>query len=153
MPGAHAATTVSPLALHAVAHRVAGTLRHDVVLGGGHVVYTDEPRDIGGGDTAPSPHELLPASLASCVATTIEMYAARKGWDIGAVTVEVDYRHKDSPRRFEVAVHLPDDLTPEQHERLMVIAGKCPVHRALESGFEFAHRLVPAPRTPIRAAV
>ena len=141
------------MALHATAHRIAGTLRHDVVLGGGrHVIYTDEPRDVGGGDTAPSPHELLPASLASCIATTIEMYATRKGWDVGAVRVEVDYDHKASPRRFEVVVHLPDDLTSDQHERLMVIAGKCPVHRALETGFEFAHRMVRTPRTPIRAA-
>jgi putative redox protein len=141
------------MALHATARRIAGTLRHDVVLGSGrHVIYTDEPREVGGGDTAPSPHELLPASLASCVATTIEMYATRKGWDVGAVTVEVDYDHKASPRRFAVVVHLPDDLTSDQHERLMVIAGKCPVHRALETGFEFAHRMVPTPSAPIRAA-
>ncbi len=139
--------------LHATAHRIVGTLRHDIVIGSGrHVVYSDEPRELGGSDTAPSPHELLPASLAACVATTIEIYAARKGWDVGAVTVEVDYDHSASPRRFEVAVHLPDDLTDAQHERLMVVARKCPVHRALTSGFDFAHRLVRVPRAPARAA-
>ena len=50
------------------------------------------------------------------------------------------------------AVHLPDGLTPELHERLVVIAGMCPVHRALGSGLESAHWWVRAPRTPIRAA-
>jgi putative redox protein len=141
------------MALHATAHRIAGTLRHDVVLAGGrHVIYTDEPRDVGGTDTAPSPPELLPASLASSVATTIEMYAARNGWDVGAVIVEVEYQPEASPQCFEVTVHLPDDLTLKQHERLMLVAGKCPVHRALESGFEFAYRMVRTPRKPVRAA-
>ena len=51
----------------------------------------DEPKDEGGEDAGPSPQELLAASLASCTAITMEMYAQRKGWDIGDVTVDVDY--------------------------------------------------------------
>ena len=57
----------------------------------GHRVTADEPENQGGQDLGPSPQELLAASLASCMAITMEMYATRKGWDIGAVEVECEY--------------------------------------------------------------
>jgi len=56
-----------------------------------HKLTVDEPEDNGGDDSGPSPQELLAASLASCTAVTIEMYAKRKGWDVGDVSVDVDY--------------------------------------------------------------
>jgi putative redox protein len=58
---------------------------------GGHVLTVDEPEEKGGRDQGPTPQELLAASLASCVAITIEMYAQRKGWDLGAIEVECEY--------------------------------------------------------------
>ena len=64
--------------------------RHDIRIRD-HVVSADEPRDADGDDTAPSPQELLAASLASCTAVTVEMYAARKGWDIGELEVSAEY--------------------------------------------------------------
>jgi len=131
--------------LTASARRVAG-LRHDVLIDGRHHVTTDEPTHLGGTDTAPTPHELLAASFAACVATTVEMYAARKGWDIGDVSVDVVYDHQAEPRRFDLTLTLPDDLSAEQLQRLERVAHACPVHRALEAGFEFAQSLQTAPR-------
>ena len=58
---------------------------------GHHTLIADEPRDKGGTDTGASPMQLLALSLAGCTAITIEMYAERKGWDVGDVEVEVDY--------------------------------------------------------------
>ena len=46
--------------------------------------------DRGGTDTGPRPTQLLAASLAGCTAITVEMYADRKGWDVGAIEVDVD---------------------------------------------------------------
>jgi putative redox protein len=98
----------------------------------GHQIIADEPEASGGTDTGPSPTELLALSLASCTAVTVEMYAARKGWELGAVEVEVDYEFEAPGRgRYEVVVKLPTKLSDDQRERLRVIAGKCPVHRAL----------------------
>ena len=70
-------------------------------------------------------------SLASCTAITMEMYAARKGWDIGNVEVDVAVQpaERGCPTKFELVLRLPDDLPEEQVERLRVIAAKCPVHR------------------------
>ncbi len=105
---------------------------HEVEIEGGHTVLVDEPADSGGEDTGPSPTRLLAASLAGCVAVTIEMYAERKGWDLGKVEVDVNAEHEGhAPRSFTVTLHLPADLSEEQRARLLVIAGKCPVHHAL----------------------
>ena len=104
-----------------------------------HQLTADEPAEEGGHDEAPTPQELLAASLASCTAITIEMYARRKGWNIGDVTVDVNYEpaQRGSPTRFEMAVRLPKELPEEQRERLMQIAAKCPVHRTLEGEVMF----------------
>ena len=98
-----------------------------------HRLIADEPPDKGGGDAGPKPTELLAAALASCTAITIEMYADRKGWDLGEVEVAVDYTEPgpDSPATFQVQIRTPAELGDEQRERILVIAGKCPVHRTL----------------------
>lgn len=98
-----------------------------------HRLIADEPEDKGGTDTGPKPTELLAASLASCTAITIEMYADRKEWDLGRVEVTADFTEasSDSPASFKVNIKVPAELDDDQRERILVIAGKCPVHRAL----------------------
>jgi putative redox protein len=124
--------------MRAVSRRVSGKLEQDVSIRD-HRLTADEPRDHGGGDTGPSPQELLAASLASCTAITMEMYAERKGWEVGEVVVDVDYEpaQRGSPTRFVMQVQLPKELSEEQRDRLMQIAAKCPVHRALEGEVMF----------------
>jgi putative redox protein len=111
---------------------------HDVVVRE-HDVTVDESEETGGNDAGPNPQEMLAASLASCTAITIEMYAKRKGWDIGEVEVDVDYEpaQRGSPTKFGMVVRLPKELPEEQRERLMQIAAKCPVHRTLEGEVMF----------------
>jgi putative redox protein len=107
-----------------------------------HTLIADEPESIGGADTGPSPTELLALSLASCTAITVELYADRKGWDVGTVEVEVDYETQSSvPVRYDVVVKLPVELSTEQIDRLKVIAGRCPVHRALAGEVEISDRI------------
>ena len=118
-----------------------GTLRHEIDVNGRHTITTDEPQSLGGSDLGPAPHELLPAALASCVATMIVLYARRHGWELPATDVEVRYDADATPRRVEVDVHLPDTLTPEQAVRLRRVADSCPVRRALEAGFAFEERV------------
>ena len=106
---------------------------HDVEVDG-HVVVVDEPTEAGGTDEGPSPTRLLAASLASCTAITIGMYADRKGWDIEGLEVVVDFEGAQSASEeasFVVALELPEGLDPEQIDRIKTIAAKCPVHRVL----------------------
>ncbi|MGI8921612.1 MAG: OsmC family protein [Solirubrobacteraceae bacterium] len=116
--------------------------QHDIRIND-HTTAVDEGLDKGGDDTAPSPQELLAASLASCTAVTMEMYAGRKGWDIGGVEVEVQYvpAERGCPTRFDLVMRLPDTLSDEQVERLRTIAAKCPVHRTLDGEVMFAERV------------
>lgn len=114
-----------------VARRVEG-LAHDVELEGGHEIVVDEPLSAGGTDKGPSPTQLLAASLAGCTAITLELYAERKGWELGALEVEVDYAtERQTPTGFEVILRLPDSLDADQRQRLLAIAAKCPVHKVL----------------------
>ena len=108
-----------------------------------HELICDEPAEKGGTDEGPSPQELLAASLSTCVAITIEMYAERKGWDVGATEVECSFApsERGAPTRFELILRLPDHLTDEQVDRLKVIAAKCPVHRTLEGEVMFDERV------------
>ncbi len=108
-----------------------------------HQLVADEPAERGGDDEGPSPQELLAASLASCTAVTMEMYAKRKGWDIGPVEVQVEYApaERGCPTKFKLALRLPNGCSEEQIERLRVIAAKCPVHRTLDGEVMFEDRI------------
>lgn len=127
--------------LKAIARRT-GTYKHEIDVRD-HRLRADEGHDVGGEDDGPNPQELLAASLASCTAITVEMYAKRKGWDIGRVEVVAEYTpaERGAPTRFKLVVRLPRDLTPEQVERLSVIAAKCPIHRTLDGEVMFDERI------------
>ena len=126
----------------ATARQTGTTFTHRVTIRQ-HELTVDEPEDMGGDDQGPSPQELLAASLASCTAITLEMYAKRKGWDIGPVEVEADYEVPEpgSPTQFNLILRLPSACTEEQVERLRTIAAKCPVHRTLDGQVVFRERV------------
>ena len=114
-----------------VARRREG-LAHDVEIEGGHTIRVDEPIGAGGADTGPSPTRLVAAGLAGCTAVTMELYAERKGWDVGPVEVDVDVEYDGyAPLSFAVTLRLPAELSDEQRERLLAIARRCPVHKVL----------------------
>jgi putative redox protein len=110
---------------------------------GRHTLIADEPEDKGGTDTGAAPSQLLALSLAACTAITLEMYADRKGWDLGELEVEIDYERAAQERlpRFEVVIHLPEALPDEQIDQLKTVAAKCPVHRTLKGEVEIEDRI------------
>lgn len=126
----------------AKASRVDG-FHHEVQVAG-HSLVVDEPEDAGGTDAGPSPTRLVAAALASCTAITVEMYAERKGWELGKVEVEVEMGGSSSEGvSFDVVLRVPGQLESAQQERLLTIAGKCPVHRMLaaETTVEVSDRI------------
>jgi putative redox protein len=129
--------------MKATAHRISTTAFTHRVDVRQHQLVADEPTEHGGDDEGPSPQELLAASLASCTAVTMEMYAKRKGWDVGPVEVQVEYTpaERGCPTRFSLALRFSNSCTDEQVERLRVIAAKCPVHRTLDGEVMFEDRV------------
>jgi putative redox protein len=138
------------MCLTATARSIPGTLRQEVVIDGQHRLITDEPERLGGEGSAPAPHELFPAALAACISTTLVMYARTKEWSLGDVKVAVDYDHRSTPRRFQVAIELSGDLSGEQLERLERVAQSCPLRRAIEAGIKFEETIEHRQQSPRR---
>ena len=130
------------MTMTASAVSIGGALRNDIAVNGRHTIATDVPEGLGGSDTAPAPHELLPAMIASCVSTMIGIYALTHDWALEDAWVDVTYDADVTPRHVEVTVHLPAGLTVDQLKRLTRVVDTCPVKRALEAGFTFDRQLV-----------
>ena len=119
------------------------------VIAGRHRMFADEPADVGGLDSGPSPYDFLSVSLAACTSMTLRMYAAFKKIDVGTIAVEVlhDKVHakdcadcaeelRDRPGkidRFERRITISGDIDEALEKKLLEIADKCPVHRTLEA--------------------
>jgi len=107
---------------------------------GKHQLFADEPDSFGGLDSGPSPFQLLGSSLAACMTMTVRLYADRKDWPVKRIRTAVGHTREpdQEPRdRFDVRLAFEGELDAEQRERMVEIAGKCPVHRALTEGARF----------------
>ena len=110
-----------------------GKYAEDIVIAG-HRLRSDEPRENGGGDSGPAPHELLLGALGACTATTLRMYAERKGWPLRQVSVTVGGEQRDGRLHISRRIDLTGGLDAGQRQRLIEIADKCPVHKTLVGG-------------------
>jgi uncharacterized OsmC-like protein len=127
-----------------VVRGAASGFAQEIVIGP-HRLTADEPIEVGGTETGPSPYDLLLAALGSCTSMTISLYARTKKWPLESVTIHLrhsrihaaDCRECETKMgkidRIERKIHLIGSLEPEQHEKLLEIADKCPVHRTLKS--------------------
>jgi len=113
-----------------IVHWGSGKLGQDIEIGT-HKLRADEPADKGGDDNGPEPHELLAAALGSCTAITLKLYADRKGWPLRDVRVHVSGSAADGRYVITRTLTLTGELDAEQRQRLIDIAGKCPVHKTL----------------------
>ena len=106
------------------------------VYAGGHFIYADEPESIGGSDEGMTPGALLLASLGSCTAITIRMYADRKGYQLEAIKISsaiCDEKEMNRETVITRTIELVGTLTEEEKTRLIQIADKCPIHRILSN--------------------
>ena len=120
-----------------------------------HHLIADEPEALGGDNLGPNPYDLLMASLGSCTAMTLRMYADRKNWPLKEVTVFLNHdkihlkdikNSKDSSAkisRFERIIQLEGDLDEKQKERMLEIANRCPVHRTLQETIKIETKIHP----------
>lgn len=95
----------------------------------------------GGSGADPSPHEYLAAALASCTSMTLKMYSERKVWKLENAIVTVDINRADDVETFVRDIQLIGDLDAEQKERLLDIATKCPIHKALAGKIQIKTQL------------
>ncbi|MCZ4315855.1 bifunctional alpha/beta hydrolase/OsmC family protein [Comamonadaceae bacterium G21597-S1] len=127
-----------------VVERGTGAFTVDI-RAGQHRWVGDEPASVGGDDLGPGPYDLLTAALGACTAMTLRMYARQKKWSLDKVTVDLTHSkvhardcaecetREGKVDRIERVITITGDLDPDQRQRLMEIADKCPVHRTLHS--------------------
>lgn len=123
---------------------------------GKHKLLADEPVDAGGTDAGPGPYEFLLTALGTCTCITLRMFADRRRWPLEAVRIllchskvhaedcvacEHELRVMD---RIEVEIDLKGELSTDQRQRLLEVAGKCPVHNTLASAIDIQARLADA---------
>jgi putative redox protein len=118
-----------------------------------HRILADEPRELNGADLGPSPYELLLSALGACTSMTIAMYAKRKEWPVGDITVRLTHRKVDAAQQagartqagkidlIEREIELGGPLDDEMRQRLLEIANRCPVHRSLTGEILVTSRL------------
>ncbi len=119
-----------------------GTYDQSVTVGSHHLM-SDVDASKGGADNGLSPHEYLAAALASCTGMTLKMYAGRKSWALENAIVTVNISRTDEVERFTREITLVGNLDAEQIARLLDIADKCPVHKALIGTIAIDTQLVP----------
>ena len=106
------------------------------VYAGGHFIYADEPESIGGTDQGMTPAALLLASLGSCTAITIRMYADRKEIPLESIKIHLTICKEEdmsASTRITRKIEFTGSLTSAQQSRMLEIADKCPIHKMLSN--------------------
>ena len=106
------------------------------IYAGGHFIYADEPENIGGTDLGMNPAALLLASLGSCTAITLRMYADRKGISLEKIRIHLSIckeENMSSSTRIERKIEFGGRLSEEEKVRLIQIADRCPIHKMLSN--------------------
>lgn len=128
-----------------VAENGQGRYQQEVVAGQ-HRLVADEPASMGGADAGPAPFDFIMSGLGACTSMTLRMYAERKGLALTGIRVELEHDKIEidgQPRdRIRRTITLDGALSPEQRQRLLEIANKCPVHRALSNSIALDCELV-----------
>lgn len=104
---------------------------------GSSTFLVDEPQSVGGLGSGPNPFDLLGAALGACSVMTMRLYADRKGFPLRRSLVEVRHFREPSGRDvFVREISLEGDMDPDQIQKIVNIAERCPVHLTLTRGAE-----------------
>ena len=127
---------------------------HTEVEAGPHKFVFDEPESAGGTNKGPTPYDGLAAGLGACTAMTLEFYAKREGIPLEGVDVTVSHDRqyaKDCAdcmtqggfiHRFKLQITLHGTLSDDQRQKLLEVAGRCPVAKTLRSEIKIDHELL-----------
>jgi len=118
-----------------------GPLQQKLNTGDLHFISDAYPAS-GGNGTGPTPHEYLGAALAACTSMTLKMYAGRKSINLENAIVTVDIERLNDVETFNRDIQLYGNLSTEEKDRLMEIANKCPIHKALVGEIQIKTQLV-----------
>ena len=112
-----------------------------------HTISVDEPQSNGGEDLGVTPHDLYDSALVACKALTVLWYARRKQIPLDDVQASVerdDSQERQGIYRLRVTLQLGGALTEAQRQELLLVSGKCPVHKLMvQASTEVVTELAP----------
>ena len=100
----------------------------------GHSFTSDVAAATGGQDSAPGPHDLFDAALATCKAMTALWYARRHAIPLERVESHVesdDSQERAGVYRMRVRVELFGPLSDEQRAQIHRAIAACPIHKLM----------------------
>ena len=110
------------------------------ITSGSHTLYADQTEDDKGDNKGPAPFDYLLTALGSCTSITLTMYAERKNIKLDVITVRLNYippnEIEGTSSRIIRKIHIEGDFTEEQHQRMLEIADRCPVHNTLRENVD-----------------
>lgn len=90
-----------------------------------------------GGETAPTPHDLLDASLAACIAMTVRIAADARNTALDRVTVEVvNVDENPTSSSFHCTITFEGYLSEKERAGLLLVAHACPISKLLAKTIE-----------------
>lgn len=99
----------------------------------GHEIVADMAAP-DGDDAGPDPHDLYDAALGACKAMTMLWYAQRNAIPVEDIHVGV-VRDASGERqgvyKLTTRIALTGPMSDEQHDKLIGVAAKCPVHKLM----------------------
>jgi putative redox protein len=131
-----------------------GTSFKTEISAGPHTFYADEPADVGGTEAGPTPYDFLSAALGACTSMTVHVVAKRENIPLEGIelTITSDRQHAQDCadctnkagyiHRFTVKMRLSGNLTPQQKQRIVDVARRCPVLKTLQSEIKVDETLV-----------
>jgi len=131
-----------------------GTSFKTEISAGPHTFYADEPADAGGTESGPTPYDFLSAALGACTSMTVHVVAKRENIPLEGIelTITSDRQHAQDCadcttsagyiHRFTVKMRLSGNLTPQQKQRIVDVARRCPVFKTLQSEIKIDETLV-----------
>ena len=107
---------------------------------GVHRIRSDQPKDEGGENSAPSPFDYCLAALGTCAGFYVLAYLQARDLPTDNVSLIQSHEWDEKTHRLtrvSMKIIVPPEI-PEKHHKLLVrSAGKCSVKKLIENGPEF----------------
>jgi ribosomal protein S12 methylthiotransferase accessory factor len=130
-----------------------GGRRIDADLGT-HVVRTDQPRENGGEDAAPTPFQLFLAAIGTCAGIFVQGFCAKRGLPTDGIRI-LERPHLDPETgalsAVELDIEVPPGFPEKYREALVRVADQCSVKRAIQAQPRFEVRTTVAGSAPERS--
>ena len=108
-----------------------------------HVVRTDQPREHGGEDAAPSPFDLFLASIGTCAGIFVQGFCAKREIPTEGIRIveRATYAADGTLAAVDLRIELPPSFPEKYREAVLRVVDGCSVKRAVQAQPRFNVRI------------